>query len=1179
MTDKISHRLDPLKLPLFGERLIEASAGTGKTFTIGILYLRLLLGLGCENSAFSRPLTVAEILVVTFTEAATEELRWRIRNNIHEFRLACLRDNKHESFWSVLLNEINDISSTCTQLLLAEQQMDEAAIYTIHGFSHRILTHSAFECGMLFEQTLVVDDLAIYQRACADFWRRYCYQLPLVVARIVSQEWSGPEDLLHDLSSYLHREPPTLRQPPLDEETILMRHEQIVARIDSIKINWKKSVNDLEALIRNSGVNKHSYSSTHLSNWLRKVSEWSLTETLDYQLPKELNKFRESVLLEKTKHGEAPFHPLFIAIDELFSAPLTLRSLMMARALKEICRSIQQEKCQRAELGFDDLLSLMDSALQNLGGVELAKVIRQRYPVAMIDEFQDTDSRQYRIFHKIYVGQPYCGLLLIADPKQAIYSFRGADIFTYMRASSEVRAHYTLETNWRSSPEMVDSVNVLFCQLKKPFLFSQIPFVAVSAAKKNQGMVFKLYNKSQPAIKFWLQNGEGVCVGDYLQLMARLCATQIRDWISAGQQGQAYLNNGNQCRQVQASNITVLVRNHNEAALVRDALSALLISSVYLSTQDNIFNTSEAKDLLWVLQAVLAPEQKCTLRSAIATGLIGLDVSTLAHLVNDDSAWDALVDEFERYRMIWRDHGVCSMLSAIMKTRHLAENLLASVRGERRLTDLLHLSELLQEASIQFDNEHALVSWLAQQIIRPSYQVDNQQVRLESDRHLVQIITIHKSKGLQFDLVWLPFVSHFHQQRDALYHDRNSFEAILDLNVNQDSLAWAEEERLAEDLRLLYVALTRAVYHVSIGIAPIIQGVRKKNGVTDVHLSACGYLVQNGQAGNAAYLYESLHKLANRGIPLSLVGDLHEHPLPSEPTISVKLAAKDFTRNIQDFWRITSYTTLRHYGEHLTHNSLPQLDTNIVKEQVETRERVFTPHTFPRGAASGVFLHNVLEALDFTQPLNEKLLLKLLQQQGYADDWHPVLLAWINVLLTTPLYDNGVTLATLQPQHKQAELQFYLPISRLLHSNELNKLIKCYDQLSSRCPSLNFQPVQGILKGFIDLVFFWQGKYYLLDYKSNWLGEDSSAYTRLALERAIIEHRYDLQYQLYTLALHRYLRHRLPCYNYQHNFGGVIYLFLRGVDPMYPGNGIFTCYPAQELVEGMNLMFSKEPSL
>ncbi|VAX76572.1 RecBCD enzyme subunit RecB [Serratia symbiotica] len=1172
MTEKIPQRLNPLTLPLFGERLIEASAGTGKTFTIGTLYLRLLLGLG-KDSAFHRPLSIEEILVVTFTEVATEELRARIRKNIRKMRLVCMLGKSEEPLFSALLDEIDDLPYAAAKLLTAERHIDEAAIYTIHGFCHRALTHNALESGMLFEQILVQDELPLRRQACADFWRRHCYPLPLDIARLVSQEWAGPDELLADLYHCLHGEEPALRNPPQNEETVLMRHEAILARINNIKAYWKKVAGDLETLIRKSGADKRSYNSKRLQNWLSKVGEWTMKETSDYQLPKELGKFRQSILLKKTIQGEAPRHPLFTAIDELFAAPLSIRDLIIARALSEIRRLIHQEKRRRAELGFDDLLSQMDSALQSVWGEQLACSIRERYPVAIIDEFQDTDPQQYRIFHKLYIGHQDCGLLLIGDPKQAIYSFRGADIFTYMRARAEISAHYCLGENWRSSHEMVASVNTLFCQLEKPFLFSQIPFIGVSAAPKNKGLVFELNNQSQPAMQFWLQQGESVCVSDYQQLMARVCATQIRDWLIAGKKGQAWLDTGTCRRPVQPSNITILVRTHNEAGLVRDALSALLIPSVYLSNRDSVFDTLEAKELLWLLRGVLVPEQSVRLRTAIATSLMGLDAWTLASFSSDELAWGELLDEFYNYRRLWLRRGVLPMLRQVMKTRCLAENLLATPGGERRLANLLHLGEILQEAATQLNNEHALVRWLAQQISQPNRYSNNQQLRLESDSHLVQVITIHKSKGLEFDLVWLPFLSKFRKNK-ALYHDRHSFQAILDLNVNADSLAWSEEERLAEDLRLLYVALTRSIYHTSIGIAPLIQGARKKQLGTDLHRSALGYLVQAGKEGDAAYLHASLQQLGNDGIVFSDVGALNEQPWQPAAAISKKLAAKVLSRHIEDVWRVTSYTSLRQHNLNLMQDLVPNLDIAATEKKAEKEAILLTPHTFPRGAVAGIFLHSLLEALDFSRLADAQWLLKLLQQQGFPDSWQPGLLAWLQTVFTTPLNDNGLILAALPSHHKKVELHFYLLINRMLQARELDELVKRYDPISARCPPLDFKQVKGMLNGFIDLVFCWQGKYYLLDYKSNWLGEDSSAYTQVVLERAMAEHRYDLQYQLYTLALHRYLRHRLPDYDYQRYFGGVIYLFVRGVDVLYPGNGVYSCRPSQALVEGMNFLFS-----
>ena len=1167
-------RLDPLTLPLQGERLIEASAGTGKTFTIGLLYLRLLLGLGGE-AAFGRPLPVEEILVVTFTEAATAELRGRIRENIHRLRIACIRGHSADSMLTQLLAEIDDLPQAAARLLAAERQMDDAGIFTIHGFCQRMLNLNAFESGMLFEQQLIEDEFPLRRQAAADFWRRFCYPLPLPIARVMTQMWQGPEQLLTTLSPWLSGEAPALKHPLDLQETFTQRHEKIIAQIDLLKAAWRAAGN-LHDLIAQSGVDKRSYSSKHLPNWLEKLTQWAAAETEDYQFPKELERFGQRILLEKTKKGEPPRHALFEHIDRFLAEPLSLRDLVIATALREIRFATQNEKRLNALLGFDDLLGRLDNALQQPGGDALAQAIRTRYPVALIDEFQDTDPQQYRIFRSLYGQQPDNALLLIGDPKQAIYAFRGADIFTYMKARSEVSAHYTLETNWRSSPGMVQSVNQLFSRLPNPFLFSEIPFITVHPAEPNAGLSFVIDGMPQPALRFCLQPGDGVGVSDYQQFMARQCAADICRWLTAGQQGTAQIGKGEFLRPVQASDITILVRSRAEAAVMREALNGLNIPSVYLSNRDSVFTTPEAREMLWLLQAVLAPEQERILRSALATSIFGLDAAALEALSRDERKWDALVDEFDRYRQRWLKRGVLPMLRELMVNRQIAENLLVSDSGERRLTDLLHLGELLQEASAQLDSEHALVRWLAAEVAQPNGQSASQQLRLESDRHLVQIVTIHKSKGLQYPLVWLPFIANYREAGQGIYHDRQSFQALLDLRDEAESVELAEQERLAEDLRLLYVALTRSVWHCSVGVAPLVKGNRKKEGDSDLHNSALGYLLQLGEPADAARLHEQLLTLQNTAIDVVMAAEPESESWRPDRDFYQELNSPQVIRSLYDEWRVTSYSGLQQHGNSAAFELLPRLDVDAAGEAQSQTALQLTPHTFPRGAAPGTFLHALFETLDFTQPVDECWLSEQLAAQGHDPAWLPVLKQWLEAVLQTPLNETGVTLNQLTADSRLVELQFYLPIERLLSATKLDQAIRHFDPLSQGCPVLNFQQVQGMLKGFIDLVFCWEGKYYLLDYKSNWLGESGEHYTPEAMAAAMQSHRYDLQYQLYTLALHRYLRHRLADYDYQQHFGGVIYLFLRGMEGTASENGVFRTRPQAEFVAALDALFAGE---
>ncbi|MEA4635644.1 exodeoxyribonuclease V subunit beta [Klebsiella pneumoniae] len=1172
MTDT-AESLDPLRLPLIGERLIEASAGTGKTFTIAALYLRLLLGLGGE-AAYPRAISVEELLVVTFTEAATEELRGRIRSNIHELRIACLRGESDNPLYSALLAEIADKDDAAKTLLLAERQMDEAAVFTIHGFCQRMLSLNAFESGMLFEQQLIEDESRLRYQACADFWRRHCYPLTRDIAAVIHDVWKGPRDLRKSLDRWLQGEAPQLKSPPAPNETLAERHQQIIARIDSLKQQWREQVGEIEGVLENSGLDRRKFNRGNQGKWMEKVNAWAQEETLSYQLPDALEKFAQSFLLERTKAGgEPPVHPLFSAVESLLASSLTLTDLVLARAMVEIRDAVAREKRRRGELGFDDMLSRLDEALRGDSGETLASAIRQRFPVAMIDEFQDTDPQQYRIFRRIWRRQPETALLLIGDPKQAIYAFRGADIFTYMKARGDVAAHYTLDTNWRSSPGMVGSVNRLFSLSDNPFMFHEIPFLPVKAAAKNKGLRFTVDAADVPAMNVWLMPGDTVGSGDYQTFMAQLCATQIRDWLSAGQQGRALLWRGETSRPVQASDITVLVRNRLEAAQVREALQTLGIPSVYLSNRDSVFETLEAQELLWLLQAVLAPERENTLRSALATSMFGLTALDIENLNQDEQAWDALVEEFSEYRQIWRQRGVMPMLRALMTARHIAENLLATRGGERRLTDILHISELLQEAASQLESEHALVRWLAQHIAEPDSNAASQQMRLESDKHLVQIVTIHKSKGLEYPLVWLPFIARFRKQDQAFYHDRETFAAVLDLGQDEASLELAEAERLAEDLRLLYVALTRAVWHCSLGVAPLSS---RKSGNSDFHLSALGRLLQAGEAMDAAGLAARLADFCHGDIALQRPGELDLTPWQAPAATIPRLSARELQRRIADDWRVTSYSGLQQHGFSGGQDLLPRLDVDAAGVGEVVEEPQLTPHQFPRGAAPGTFLHSLFEELDFTQPVPEGWMAEKLQLGGFDAQWAPVLTDWLGGVLKTRLPGPDIALNQLAARDKQVEMAFYLPIAQLLTAERLDALIRQYDPLSADTPPLDFRQVRGMLKGFIDLVFRHEGRYYLLDYKSNWLGEDREAYTRPAMEQAMRAHRYDLQYQLYSLALHRYLRHRLADYDYDRHFGGVIYLFLRGMDGQEGGQGIFTTRPVRPLIDGLDQLFAGE---
>lgn len=1185
----MANPLNPLRFPLYGERLIEASAGTGKTYTIAGLYLRLLLGHGPvieqageeggdagQPCAHERPLSVTEILVVTFTEAATAELRGRIRARIHEARLAFMRGHSTDTLLAQLLAEVEDHDLAARRLLAAERQMDEAAVFTIHGFCQRMLRQNAFESGALFETEFLTDDSRLRLQAVSDYWRAEFYPVDQPLARAVRRLWPSPAALLREMGSWLDNDELEIR-PVAGDETLAARHSVAMARIGAVKAGWLAQTDEIR---RQTEGQISRYTGKNYEGWLAKIGDWAQDETSGYVLPKELERFGQQALEENLKKGgTVPTLPLFGEIDALLASRPGIRDLVLQRAARVVRSRMQESKRQAHQLSFDDLLRDLDGALGSGLGERLCERIRATYRVAMIDEFQDTDPQQYRIFHRLYGGHQDTALLMIGDPKQAIYGFRGADIFTYIQARRNVSAHYTLGRNWRSSRALVAAVNGLFERAKDPFIYeADIPFLPVEAQGKSRALLIE--GQTAPVLHCWQLTGQPTFnKGEYQSRMARATAAEIHRLLTLAREGKAMLGS----EPVRAGDIAVLVRTGAEGKLVQQELARLAIASVYLSNRESVLAQVEAREILLILHACQNPSDERSLRAALATGLFDLDARALDALASDERAWESAVQEFMEYRKIWHRHGVLAMLRALLHGRNLAASLLASPYGERRLTNFLHLGELLQQASGELDGEYALLRWLGEAVSQPNGQDGEQILRLESERKLVQIVTIHKSKGLEYPLVFLPFICSHRAADTPLFHEagESGNRTVLDLTGAEESLAEADKERLAEDLRLLYVALTRGVYATWLGLAPVRSGAGKSEK-TDLHRTAIGYLLQKGEEGDAATLATALTELA-QALPGVAVGEpslTRPAPLPAEEEQPGEPKVREFKGQLERDWWISSYSGLAAQGNGHGKGVLanPGFDDEVATEAAATVQDEEAPapsiFTFPKGARPGTLLHSLFETIDFQiaggEPLAQHIA-ALLAQEGFDEGWAPVLQQQVEAVLDTPLetgLGDPVRLRDLAPERKQVELEFFLPMGRVT-APALTALCQRHDPLSRGGKPLGFATVQGMLKGFIDLVFEWQGRWYLLDYKSNHLGMSPADYGRPALESAMVEHRYDLQYQLYSLALHRLLALRLPGYDFDRHFGGVFYLFLRGM----PQGGIFHARPSRELVLGLDRLF------
>ena len=1196
--------LNPITLPLNQISLIEASAGTGKTYTIGSLYLRLLLKAGENN--FSRPLNVEEILVVTFTEMATEELKKKIRERITDAidKLTAFAETqdksafKNDEFLTALCDNLN-IFEAIHRLKLAEQNMDLAAIYTIHGFCRRMLMQYAFHSGIHFNLELIKDQSDLLVRFANEFWREHFYPLPFEMADFIANELGSPDYVLSLLESNLGKNliVDLENQQALSISITEFLHQYLgkyFKDIKALKRFWLESAGKISELITEElnkdyakgepkSLSRRSYNTSRLAKWIDQVNAWA-NDPRDYVLNETLmSYFTQSALGEKGEEGASPFiAPIFAELEERASAlmsPDLLRRVILYHYRQGLQQKLLDYKLNHQEKSFDDLLRLFCEALQGPQGNELAEMIRFQYPFAMIDEFQDTDSQQYAIFSKIYRDNPEknTGFIMIGDPKQAIYRFRGADIFTYLKASDEAQSRFELTKNYRSEKHLVDGVNALFDFPQSPFIYQNINFTAVDS--RDDHLRFYLNGKAEPAYRFYLTESDKVNKTE----MAKICAISIQHWLKSAAENQAVFQNEDTCKTLQPANIAVLVKNRYEAADVIQELQKLGIASVYLSDQSSIFDSHVAVELLRILKACLNVAERPIL-NAIATALFGLNAADIHQIQQNEADWQRWADSFAQYQQTWQRQGILVMLHQILLEQGISERLLSQATGERDLTDFLHLAEILQQAATLHESEAALLSWFEKQIQGEGRQ--EAQIRLESERQLVKIVSIHKSKGLEYDLVWLPFLAVPSKIPTAgdmnVYYSKERDETLWDMeNRNLNALY---EETFAEELRLLYVALTRAKYQMAFALPA--QFDKKWN--------ALHYVLSQGEIGkeialsapkDTETLLQTFKEKMQDNVEICTKPNLEAFPALSTNTKNDELKAAEFTGNIEQDWRITSFTSIeqghrRQYyftesagKKHVVFDDAKDYDSQNAIEMSTAllSENESNILDLPRGKQVGTALHRHFENCYFSDLANTEEIDKLRQSLQLDETFTEPLQNWLQQISHTPLSNEiGIALADLTNKDCIKEMPFYLAIREHFDVEAFNRALKAHHYLPSE--PLQFEQIQGMVRGSIDLVFRHNGKYYLVDYKSNFLGSTLSDYNQEALKKEMLHSHYDWQYLIYTLALHRYLQSVVPDYDYARDFGGVFYLFLRGMNGE-PQSGVFYDRPSVELITELDGVF------
>ena len=1305
-----------------GMTLIEASAGTGKTRELSGIVATLVVDGGRR---------LDEILVVTFTRAATAELRDRIRDTLRSTHRAAVAGEAPEASQAAELlagwreDAGFDPQAAVRRLEAALQDIDRANVFTIHGFCQRVLADLAFDGGFPFGFEVSGDDAGIVARAARDFWRRRVYPASRLLAGYAEENGFRPDGLAAWVGKW--RAKPDLRLKGGDPLDVPVESRETAWHCvrEEVEAVWERHRETFLDEVRNgSWLHRGRYRAPRTESELAAVSAL-LADPEPFLPPAGLFGRYGARALEAAckKGGRLPDNPLFAAFDRLEEASAELRAAFAAwlrwvrrEVLVEAAESVRRRVLEDRRLGYDDLLLELYRALRSDGGERLARRIRREYPVALIDEFQDTDPVQAEVFMRIYgaaggvaggalgagaegeagnarsegthgaaaveaagIGGPTdpspasaCGaasrseaddgptgvggLFVVGDPKQSIYRFRGADVFAYLRARDAARTTYELKRNWRSVPALVEAVNAVFAG-SNPFVVPAIPYPRVAPGREEgeplrvegtagEGPLGFRLLPARPDGRRWTKEGAA-------PFAASAAADEIARLLSLAGDGRAVLEG----RPLTGADVAVLVRTRAQGRLVADALRERNVRSVEVG-DTSVFESREAEQMERLLWALAEPGRGARERGALAGDLFGLDAGGLLDLGEDEEAWSEWSERLRSWRADWVARGIGPFLRRLVESEGGAARLLRYPDGARRLTNVRHLADLLQAAEAEQRTAPAgLAVWFSRRRAEAGTHDEDLQLRLESDEELVRILTVHGAKGLEFPLVFLPFAwdardPSLNRDEHAAYHEGEAegYGEVLDLEPDEAARALARREELSEDLRLLYVALTRARYRCVVTWgqvraaehAPLAWLLHREGssaaggtavpsgagegGADGEGLESVDAVVAATALRFSGLTDEALHaevrSFAGSRPELVSVGVPGGPDEPARPTVLAALppsvlAARRLdrplrrTRQLTSFSALTATATVGSTGspvappdvdrpDHDQHEAPERSDDAVTPVEDEA---IGAALSFPRGPVAGSCLHRIFERLDEAPeaaPDLDGICRDALAEFGFRGDLREAARTMVERARAVRLAEpeagpasaatgasrsssgpggsTGFRLA--DPVPRLVELEFAFPVAGL-DRTRLGASLRENGYRDPFAPSPEGRPdepspppIDGFLRGFVDLVVEHAGRWYVIDYKSNWLGPSPEDYSREAVAAAMRASAYPLQYLLYLVALHRHLGLRLPGYDYERHVGGVFYLFVRGMDPAAgTERGVWFDRPAANFVHQLDGLF------
>jgi exodeoxyribonuclease V beta subunit len=1171
---------DSVSSPLHkGINLVEASAGTGKTYAIAMLVLRAIVEL---------EMAIERILVVTFTRAAAEELRGRIRSRLVEGR-DILRggvSKQGENFDEVLCRWAENIKNPdramrCLELALYD--IDRAGIFTIHGFCQRMLVDFALESGQLFDVELLNDVEPVRKEVAHDFWRENVYPLDTIHCAVILDSFPDPEALLDSVCG-------GMREGEAVEPDVIGMDECRQALVDTWQEMcdwWEKNggklLDHLESLVKSGGFRKKFTES--FKDWQRGVHLF-LTENNPISIPRlellkkenllaELNgsKFRgaakkEAVTADWVLPGEL--------LDNLLTAMAQLLLCVRKQLAEELIVKTMARLDRLGQLSFDDLIGRLAHALREKES-RLPNLIRSRFTMALIDEFQDTDNGQWAVFSSVFTGSDHY-LYLIGDPKQSIYRFRGADIHSYFLAKKQAGCHLTLKRNFRSHPLLVDEINRIFSYRDNPFLLDKryIDFLPVIPARTAEDLDLTRDGRSMAGLVYCMlaendQSKDGRWTSGKAGKL--LCRFTIAETIKLLDRKEPIRFKNGEERNLLPRDIAVLVRSNRQAKEYLEELTCHGVPAV-ISSSRSIYESEECRELLTLLQAVAGPGDIGLVKRAIALRWFGFSGNQLYDLWRDESRFGEWHERFFLYNELWKNGGLLVMMQRLVEEEEVFITLSTVQGGERAITNIQHLLELVQELESSEHMQMGQVLLRLQRLMSTAAKEESGELRLDTDAEAVRIITMHSAKGLEFPVVfcpWLWYTNSAAAKKQSCVRGRDeSGLSILDLGserFDKRREVVLHEER-AEGLRLLYVALTRATVRCYVMWADVKPG----SGVGESFQSPLGYLLF--PRGRCSYDEQVKLFRSRRGPGTTFFTVPRNIKMArwSPFTHDGELVLKEFSaRNLHTDWQMSSYsslTSLSEYGQ--------ERDPGA-REEKETTGTIPVPG-LPMGPHFGNVVHEILESVPFSglaKPAGyEDEITTICRRYGMAIEQES-LRRLLAICVTTPISPEGkdvsFSLAGLSENVLLKEMEFYFRMSRV-ETEMINSVLIGEPAVCS----LGHRGIEGYLTGLMDLICEIDSRFYIFDYKTNYLGDCLDDYNGEKLLRAMVSHNYGLQFWIYTVVLHRHLKNIIHSYSYEKHFGGVFYLFVRGMVPERRNSGVFFTLPDKKKVMELERIFGRE---